>query len=192
MTTKVSQTWLSFIEKNSCHTTFTEMAENIEKVLLPKFETHRVRLTESDRAKITQIARKKHISFDDVINDLIQKAFDVRFQYSKSAFKAELFDNMPEKNMDIARLSAEGKEEYRSHVVLFDRELLHKTCLIGRKRTNESNGEMPVKFSLIRDDGERQTFEFFIGSTVRLVLANYSFFENKQALIKASVIKHAE
>lgn len=187
--TKVSETWLSFIEKNSCHTTFTDMAENIQSAL-PKYETHRVRLNESDRAKITQIAKKKHISFDDVINDLIQKAFDVRFQYCKSAFKAELFDNMPD-NMDIPRLSADGKEEYRSHVVLFDRELLHKTCLIGRKRTNESNGEMPVKFSLIRDR-ERETFEFFIGSTVRLVLANYSFFENKQALIKASGLKHAQ
>lgn len=188
--TKVSETWLSFIEKNSCHTTFTEMAENIENAL-PEHEMHRVRLTESDRGKIIQIAKKKHISFDDVINDLIQKAYDVRFQYSKSAFKAELFDNMPD-NMDIPKISADGKEEYRSHVVLFDRELLHKTCLIGRKRTNESNGEMPVKFSLIRDDGERQTFEFFIGSTVRLVLANFSFFENKQALIKASEIKHAK
>lgn len=187
--TKVSETWLSFIEKNSCHTTITEMAENIEKNL-PEYEMHRVRLTEIDRAKITQIAQKKHISFDDVINDLIQKAFDVRFQYSKNSFKAELFDNMPD-NMDIPRLTAEGKEEYRSHVVLFDRQLLHKTCLIGRKRTNESNGEMPVKFSLIRD-GERETFEFFIGSTVRLVLANYSFFENKQALIRASELKHAQ
>lgn len=187
--TKVSEIWLSFIEKNSCHTTFTEMAENIEKAL-PKYETHRVRLTESDRAKITQIAKKKNISFDDVINDLIQKAYDVRFQYCKSAFKAELFDNIPD-NMDIPRLSEDGKEEYRSHVVLFDRELLHKTCLIGRKRTNQSKGEMPVKFSLIRDDGERQTFEFFIGSTCRLVLSNYSFFENKQDLIKASEMKHA-
>lgn len=189
--TKVSETWLSFIEKNSCHTTFTEMAENIEKALLPKYETHRVRLDESDRAKITQIARQKHISFDDVINDLIQKAFDVRFQFSNSNFKAELFDNMPD-NMDIPRLSEDGKEEYRSHVFLFDRQLLHKTCLIGRKRTNESNGEMPVKFSLIREDGERETFEFFIGSTVRLVLNNYSLFENKQALIKASELKHAQ
>lgn len=187
--TKVSEIWLFFIEQNSCQTTFTEMAENIENNL-PEFETHRVRLTESDRAKITQIAKKKHISFDDVINDLIQKAFDVRFQYSKNSFKAELFDNMPD-NMDIPRLTAEGKEEYRSHVVLFDRQLLHKTCLIGRKRTNESNGEMPVKFSQIRD-GEREIFEFFIGSTVRLVLANYSFFENKQALIKASELKHAQ
>lgn len=188
--TKVSETWLSFIEKNSCHTTLTEMAENIENAL-PKYEAHRVRLTESDRAKITQIAKKKHISFDDVINDLIQKAYDVRFQYCKRAFKAELFDNVPD-NLDIPMVSADGKEEYRSHVVLFDRELLHKTCLIGRKRTNNSNGEMPVKFSLIRDDGERQTFEFFIGSTVRLVLANYSLIENKQTLIKASELKHAQ
>lgn len=188
--TKVSETWLSFIEKNSCHTTLTEMAENIENAL-PKYEKHRVRLTESDRAKIIQIAKKKHISFDDVLNDLIQKAYDVRFQYCKKAFKAELFDNVPD-NMDIPRLSADGKEEYCSHVVLFDRELLHKTCLIGRKRTNESNGEMPVKFSLMREDGERQTFEFFIGSTIRLVLTNYSLFENNQALIKASGLKHAQ
>lgn len=186
---RVSEKWKAIIERDACHTTLSEIAENIENAL-PEFEAHRVRLTESDRAKITQIAKKKHISFDDVFNYLIQTAFDVRFQYSKSAFKAELFDNMPDK-MDIPRLTEEGKEEYRSHIVLFDRELLHKTCLIGRKRTNESNGEMPVKFSLIRD-GERETFEFFIGSTIRLVLANYSFFENKQALIKASEIKHAE
>lgn len=187
---KVSETWLSFIEKNSCHSTITEMAESIDNAL-PKYEKHRVRLTESDCAKIVQIAKKKHISFDDVINDLIQKAYDVRFQYCNTNFKAELFDNMPD-NLDIPKLSVDGKEEYRSHVVLFDRELLHKTCLIGRKRTNESNGEMPVKFSLLREDGERQIFEFFIGSTVRLVLANYSLFENKQALIKASELKHAE
>ena len=188
--TKVSETWLSFIEKNSCHTTYTEMAENIENAL-PEYEAHRVKLTESDRAKITQLAKKKHISFDDVINDLIQKAYDVRFQYHNRDFKAELFDNVPD-NLDIPRVSADGKEEYRSHVVLFDRELLHKTCLIGRKRTNESNGEMPVKFTLMRENGERQTFDFFIGSTVRLVLANYSFFDNKQALIKASELKHAQ
>lgn len=188
--TKVSEKWLSFIEQNSCQTTLSEMAESIENAL-PKYEKHRVRLTESDLAKIVQIAKKKHVYFDDVINDLIQKAFDVRFQYCNTNFKAELFDNMPD-NLDIPKLSAEGKEEYRSHVVLFDRELLHKTCLIGRKRTNESNGEMPVKFTLMRENGERQTFDFFIGSTIRLVLSNYSLFENKQALIKASELKHAE
>ncbi|WP_238702963.1 hypothetical protein, partial [Enterococcus faecium] len=86
-------------------------------------------LTESERANITQLAKKKHISFDDVINDLILKAYDVRFQYHKNDFKAELFDNVPV-NLDIPRVSADGKEEYRSHLVLFDRELLHKTSLI--------------------------------------------------------------
>ncbi|EOL71515.1 hypothetical protein UK5_00034, partial [Enterococcus faecium EnGen0308] len=53
-------------------------------------------------------------------------------------------------------------------------------------------GEMPIKMTIINDDGKREYFQFFMGSTVRLVLANYSFFESKQALIKASELKHAQ
>lgn len=189
--TKVSETWLSFIEKNSCHTTFTEMAENIENAL-PEYEAHTIRLTESDSVKITELANEKNIAFDDVVNDLIQKAYDLRFNYRFKTTKEELIKNIP-RNLDKPKFSEGGEEFYQSHTILFNRELLHKTCTVGRKRTNDSNGEMPIKMTIINDDdGKREYFQFFMGSTVRLVLANYSFFESKQALIKASELKHAQ
>lgn len=188
--TKVSEKWLSIIEKDACHTTLTELAENIEGAL-PEYESHTIRLTESDISKIVELARKKHISFDDVVNDLIQKAYDLRLHYRFKAIRDELMDNLPV-SLEGKKVDENGDDYYQSRSVLFNRELLHNTCLVGKKRSNDSNGEMITKMTRYDENGGRQYFSFAVGSTVRLVLANYSFFENKQVLIKASELKHAQ
>lgn len=185
---RVSEKWRAIIERDACHTTLSEIAEGIENAL-PEFEAHTIRLTEWDISKIVELARKKHISFDDVVNDLIQKAFDLRLHYRFKAIRDELMDNLPV-SLEGAQVK-DGEKAYQSRSVLFNRELLHKTCLVARKRTNGSEGEMITKMTRYGKDGKRQYFSFAVGSTVRLVLSNYQFFENKQALIKASEMKHA-
>lgn len=185
--TKVSEKWLSIIERDACHTTLSELAENIENDL-PEFESHTIRLTESDIAKIVELAEKKHCSFDDVVNSTIEMAFALRNHYRFKAIRDELMDNLPV-SLEGAKVK-DGAEAYQSRTVLFNRELLHKTCIVARKTSNDSEGEMPVKMTRYVD-GKRQYYSFAVGSTVRLVLANYSLFENKQALIKASELKHA-
>lgn len=184
---RVSEKWRAIIERDACHTTLSEIAEGIENTL-PDFEAHTIRLTEWDISKIVELARKKHCSFDDVVNSTIEMAFALRNHYRFKAIRDELLDNLPA-SLEGAKVK-DGAEAYQSRSVLFNRELLHKTCLVARKRTNNSGGEMPVKMTRWDENGKRQYFSFAVGSTVRLVLANYRFFENKQALIKASELKH--
>lgn len=185
---KTSEKWKEYLEKNSMESTFEEVVESLlsGKNGLKKYG---IRLTYQDIAKIIDIAHKENCSFDEVVQNTIQMAYDVRFCYKR--LKHELLRNQPEEKLDGETLKADNNHsKWSTKTVMLDDELVKKTCLIGRRRSNNSNKEMPVKIQLKESDGSTLVFQFYLGSTVRLVLNNYGLFSKESKLINASKQKN--
>ncbi len=187
---KLSEQWKEYLEKNSIESTFEEAVESLlsgESGL----KQYGIRLTYQDIAKIIEIARKENCSFDEVVQNTIQMAYDVRFCYKSKRLKHELLRNQPEEKLDGETLKADNNHsKWSTKTVMLDDELVKKTCLLGRKRSNTSNKEMPTKIQLKESDGSILVFQFYLGSTVRLVLNNYGLFCKESKLINASKQKH--
>lgn len=185
---KLSEQWKEYLEKNSMESTFEEAVESLlsgESGL----KKYGIRLTYQDIAKIIDIARKENCTFDEVVQNTIQMAYDVRFCYKR--LKHELLRNQPEQKLDGETLKSDNNNsKWSTKTVMLDDELVKKTCLIGRKRSNNSNKEMPVKIQLKEPDGSILVFQFYLGSTVRLILNNYGLFSKESKLINASKQKN--
>lgn len=185
---KLSEQWKEYLEKNSMESTFEEVVES----LLSGgngLKKYGIRLTYQDIAKIIDIAHKENCSFDEVVQNTIQMAYAVRFCYKR--LRHALLRNQPEEKLDGETLKADNtNSNWCTKTVMLNDELVKKTCLIGRRRSNTSNKEMPTKIQLKESDGSVLVFQFYLGSTVRLVLNNYGLFSKESKLINASKQKN--
>lgn len=178
--TKVSDQWKMFLERNTISNTFSEAV----KMEIPELEQHSIRLTHSEIYQIEQLAKINSCTFDDVVNDLLKMVYDCRSQIKK--MKTELLNNLPQK---LDSISLAG-QVWTNKTILFDKKILNMTCLIGRKRVNDSNGEMPAGIYEFLPDGSRVDFSFFVGPTIRIALRNYELFRKVQTILKVSKEKH--
>ena len=184
MKSKVSDKWKSILEADSVTTVTTHSKVGGSQV---EHEIYEFRLLDDEAKRVMNLAQERSISFDEMCQELIQMAYDLRLHYKKRTFKHAIMREVPRV---LDGKSLKGLTGWRTYYVVMNKELVSKTCITNGRRSNQSDKEMPTRLRITHLNGEYTDFEFYIGSTIRMVLANYELFEQKQKLIKLSMDKH--
>ncbi|MBC9706338.1 MAG: hypothetical protein H9W81_15475 [Enterococcus sp.] len=187
---KVSDQWKKYLAKSVMTTTLNDAVQHYKESDIT-LKTYSIRFLHDEIAQIMDIAKKNETTFDDVVQDLIDTVYSCRFRLN--ALRQELVTNLPEQKMDMHTLDIldPNRASFQTRKVFLDKNTVERTCLVGKKRSNTSNKEMPVSITWKNpESGEVNLFQFFVGSTVRMALKNYSLLKSTQKLIELSIEKN--
>lgn len=177
----VSEKWKEYVSQYVTEYPIKEVVEEIEDKV-EGLSTYNIRFTVDDIAKIKYLAVDNHCTFDDVVQDVLDTIYECRFRIK--SIRRELLNNLPKEKLD--NNSMDIKNVFKREVLLYEKSV-NRTCLVGTKRSNDSNKEMPLAIQYTDEETrEVKKFQFFLGSTIRLGLNNYSLFKHQQKLIKSA------
>lgn len=177
----VSEKWKEYISQCVTEYPIKEVVERIEDEV-EGLSAYNVRFTADDIAKIQYLAIDNKCTFDDVVQDVLDTIFECRFRIK--SIRRELLNNLPKEKLNNDFMAINNASTRK--VLLYEKSV-NRTCLVGTKRSNESNKEMPIAIRYTDEETrEVKNFQFFLGSTIRLGLNNYSLFKHQQKLIKSA------